>query len=399
MPGPRLGSGARLLSVARKSLLELVREPQLLAMVLVFPLTLVVIYQVAFGRDHGGLSQVLHLQVLDEDAGTTVFGVGWNSGRQLREELRSLTVAERPVFHLEQVHDPDLAAIAVAERRVTGQLQVPAEFSHAIAYGTQAEPVAVGLHGDSASGTYAMATCFLEPLLGELARRTSGGQREGTVAWEFIGGEEKISDFDAGVPGLLVFGMLLLVVTTATALVREQVAGTLQRLRMTHLRAADLPLGVGASQAVVAAVQLPLVFALAWAFGFRCAGSLVLAMGIVLLLGVGVIGLGLCVAAVAHDDGQATYLGALTAVPMAFLSGSLVPMPQLVVARIGAVDIGLFDLLPASHAVEALRGVMVHGASLHAVQYELAALGTLSSLLLGVGAAAYARTRMRGAHG
>jgi len=244
-----------------------------------------------------------------------------------------------------------------------------------------------------------MATCFLEPVLGEIVRRTAGGERDREVAWEFIGGEARVSDFDAGVPGLLVFGTLLLVVTTATALVREQVVGTLQRLRMTHLRPLDLPLGVGASQIVVACVQVPLVFGLAHVCGFRCAGSHGLAMGIVLLLGAGVIGMGLCVAAVSRDDGQATYIGALTAVPMAFLSGALVPMPTLVVARVGGVDIGLFDLLPATHAVEALRAVMVHGEAWRSLGYELVALGVISLALLALGAAAYGRTRMRGVHG
>ena len=53
-----------------------------------------------------------------------------------------------------------------------------------------------------------------------------------------------MSDFDFGVGGIIIFGVMFVMVTTATVMVRENVTGTLRRLQLTGIGAGVLLLGV-----------------------------------------------------------------------------------------------------------------------------------------------------------
>jgi ABC-type polysaccharide/polyol phosphate export permease len=149
------------------------------------------------------------------------------------------------------------------------------------------------------------------------------------------------------------------------------------------------------AQAVTVAVQLPLAFATALIFGFQSPGSLLLAVIIGMLLSLSATGLGFLSACFAHNDGEAATIGTLWMMPLVFLSGAIFPMPPLVIAQIGAQKISLYDLMPSTHAAEAMRRVLVYGEGPAALWYPLAGLALLSVLILMLGAWVYQRRMLR----
>jgi ABC-2 type transport system permease protein len=392
-------------AVAAKTLREAVREPQLLAVALACPVVLVLVYHAAFGQtDQGGLSRFLHLLVFDRDVGVEMPGGGrWKAGEELVAAIEDVRIDGQPAFAVRVVEDPDTADVLLRERRAAALLTIPEGFSRALLDARNgrpfARPATAILTGDPAADTTLLVGAILDDVV-----RAFGGGRPGwaplpEIHTEALPGTDAVSGFEYGVSGVIVFGTLFLIITTATVVVRERTAGTLARLQMSRVGAARLLLGVALAQLAVAVVQVSLVFTAAALCGFRPAGSLPLAAGITLLLSVGAVGLGLLVAAVARNDVDAVNLGSAVAVPVALLSGSLMPMPELPVLAVAGRTVEAFDFLPASHGVEAMRAVLLYGGGPGSIGFELVAMTVLTGGLLALGIAVYRRTRMRGAGG
>jgi ABC-2 type transport system permease protein len=373
------------LSVARKTILELWREPLLLGLLLFFPVALVGFYYVAFGQTEGGLATYLSLLVLNEDEGP--------AGVQLIEALRATEWDGDPVFQVEPATDRRAAEIALRERKVALLLVIPPDFTAALSAGPS--PAELSLVGDPNSDTFVFARSFLSGLLREFVHQAAGWRDEAPpINYEFLPGTGTMSDFDFGVGGIIIFGVMFVMITTATVMVRENVTGTLRRLQLTGIGAGVLLLGVTLSQMAVAAVQVPITFGAAAVMGFQNNGSLLLAMTIGLLVALSAIGVGLVVACFARNDGDATNLASVALVPMVFLSGALFPMPAVPLFTIGGQTVELYDLLPATHAAEAMRQVLIFGAGVGEIAYELGMMTLLSVALFAMGVVLYQRLRM-----
>ena len=374
------------LSVARKTLLELWREPLLLGLLLLFPVALVGFYYVAFGETEGGLATYLSLLVLNEDEGLV--------GDELIEVLRTTEWDGEPVFDLTPISEPRAAEIALRERKVALLLVIPPDFSAALVAG--ASPAELSLAGDPNSDTFIFAQSFLSGLLREFVHMTEDWQEIPPINYEFLPGTGTMSDFDFGVGGIIIFGVMFLMISTATVMVRENVTGTLRRLQLTGIGAGVLLLGVTLSQMAAAAVQVPITFGAAAAMGFQNNGSLLLAMLIALLVALSAVGVGLIVACFARNDGEATNLASVALVPMVFLSGALFPMPAVPLFSVGGQTVELCDLLPATHAAEAMRRVLIFGEGAEAIAYELVMMTVLSLVLFAIGVVLYQRLKLQG---
>jgi ABC-2 type transport system permease protein len=384
------------LSIARKTLLELVREPLLLGLAFAFPILLILFYYVSFGETGQGLAKYLVLLVINDDAGVAIEGQPWQAGAQLVDALRQVEWEGKPVFDVSLVVDRPRAEIALRERKVALMLAIPTGFSQALLDAASGGPPAtLSLVGDATSDNYLFAQSFLDDLVRQFARQAVGRDVVLPVQYEFVPGTGTMSDFDFGVPGVLVFGVMLLVVLAAEILVRENTSGTLRRLRLSRAGARDLLLGITLAQMLVALVQVPVTFGVAVACGFRGNGSLLLAMGIVLLLSLSAVGLGLITACFTRGESEAANLGAVLAMMMVLLSGALYPMPVAPLFTLAGHTVQIYDILPPAHATEALRRVLVLGDGLAAVAYHLITLAILSSILVLMGVVLYQRRRLR----
>ncbi|MEI8254111.1 MAG: ABC transporter permease [Deltaproteobacteria bacterium] len=389
------------LRIALKTLREMLREPALLAITVLFPTLLVVIYASAFGPSAQGMSQVLrvHATVLDTGA-RGPSGTQWRAGDELVAALRALRFDGKPVFDVRAGEDPATVEIALREQRAAMAIVIPAGFSRALVDArtgpSTVPPPSITMRGDTTSFNFLFAQGFVDSAIRDFARRAAGRPAPPPQRWEFLPGTGTLSDFNVGIPGLLVFGVLFLTITTATLLVREVVNGTLRRLQLSRMRARDLLLGITLAQLVVACVQVPLTLGVASALGFHGRGSILLVALIAMLSALGAVGAGLVVACFARTDGEATNLATGALLPMAFLSGAVFPLPPMPVATVAGHTIQANDLLPTTHATEALRRVLIFGESARGVAFELAATTVLSLLLLALGVVLYQRKRLDG---
>jgi ABC-2 type transport system permease protein len=166
------------------------------------------------------------------------------------------------------------------------------------------------------------------------------------------------------VPGLA--GMILLfvgTVITSLGVVRERQSGTLEQLAVMPLRPRDVFVGKIAPYFLVAAVDLAVVVtAGTLLFDVPFHGSpLVLALGALLFLFV-TLGVGVLISSVSQNQGQAIQLAVMTLLPQVLLSGLIFPLRSM---PVGVRWIGY--VLPLTYFVQIARGVMVRGAPLAAL--------------------------------
>ena len=227
---------------------------------------------------------------------------------------------------------------------------------------------AIATTGDALSADYAAASNRIEEILDAVDAR-----RAAALPVKLVSGNAAFrnprSEFEAYVPGMMVFAILLLIPQTAVLVGREVRKGTMERLRLAGLRPSAYLGGIALSQAACALGLGLLLVGLALAFGYPFGPSPVAAvleaLATLLLLGLSSIAAGLVLGAFVKTDSSALNMGSTFTMIGVFLSGSFFAMPSPVLfsigqpGRAGHVAIGLWDLLPATHALKALQRAML----------------------------------------
>ena len=183
------------------------------------------------------------------------------------------------------------------------------------------------------------------------------------------------------VPGLA--GLVLLFVgslITSLGVVRERQAGTLEQLAVMPLGPRDVFVGKIAPYFVVAAIDMVIVITLGWLlFDVPFNGSIwLLALGAVLFLFV-TLGTGVLISTVSENQGQAIQLALLTLLPQVLLSGIIFPLESMAA---GVRWIGY--LLPLTYFNQIARGVMLKGAPFEALALPFGLLAVLGLVVFGL---------------
>lgn len=189
------------------------------------------------------------------------------------------------------------------------------------------------------------------------------------------------------VPGLAALILLFIgTVITSLGVVRERQAGTLEQLAVMPLRPSDVFLGKIAPYFLIGAIDMAaVVVAGVLLFDVPFNGSvLVFSLGALLFLFVA-LGLGVLISSVSQNQGQAIQLAMLTLLPQIMLSGLIFPLRSMAA---GVRWIGY--ILPLTYFVQISRGVMLRAAPLGALWRPFVYLA-----ILGAAVAALATLRFR----
>ena len=191
------------------------------------------------------------------------------------------------------------------------------------------------------------------------------------------------------VPALI--GVILhatMVLFTAVALARERERGNLELLIATPVRSWELMVGKIAPYVLIGLFQATLILLIGVGlFGVPVWGSLLDLYLACLLFVAATLGLGLLISTVAATQFQAMQLSVFTILPSILLSGFMFPfdgMPWL------AQHLG--ELIPLTHFVRLVRGIVLRGAPLSGMLSEVWALLAFFALVM---SAALLRFRKR----
>ncbi|TFH88428.1 ABC transporter permease [Billgrantia azerbaijanica] len=191
------------------------------------------------------------------------------------------------------------------------------------------------------------------------------------------------------VPGLIgVILTMTMVLFTAIALVRERENGNLEMLIATPVSPWELTLGKVLPFVGIGLIQVTVVLLLGqWLFAVPIRGSLLALYLAALVFILASLSLGIFLSTLARSQFQAMQMAFFTFLPQILLSGFMFPfagMPQ--------VAQWLAELLPLTHFLRLVRGIMLRDAGLLELWPALAALGAFTLVMLSV---AVGRTRKR----
>jgi ABC-2 type transport system permease protein len=183
------------------------------------------------------------------------------------------------------------------------------------------------------------------------------------------------------VPGLA--GLILVFIgtlITSLGVVRERQAGTLEQLAVMPFRAWDVIIGKIAPYLIMAAVDLVLIVGIGMGvFHVPFAGNVaVFALGAALFLLV-TLGMGVLISTVSQNQGQAIQLAFMVLLPQVLLSGLIFPVPSM-----AAGVRWISYILPLTYFNEISRGVMLKAAPISALWQPLGLLALLAVLVLGL---------------
>ncbi|KRG69775.1 ABC transporter permease [Pseudoxanthomonas dokdonensis] len=173
------------------------------------------------------------------------------------------------------------------------------------------------------------------------------------------------------VPGLIgVILTMTMVLFTGVAIVRERERGNMELLIATPVSSAELMVGKVTPYVLIGLLQTTVVLALGvWLFQVPINGSLLHVYLIACLLIVANLALGLLISTRAQSQFQAMQMTFFVFLPSILLSGFMFPfagMPRPVQ--------WLAEVLPLTHFLRLIRGVMLRGASMWELWPDLLAL-------------------------
>ena len=382
--------------IARKTLIEYLREPQLFLFILSGPPFLVLLWYIIFLPAKDRLGDYLKIQVINRDSGA--------EGAALVDMLRAIEFDGKPALDVKLIDDEAQGLISLREAKAGLMLIIPSGFTRALedarAGGGGSLSAEIEYVGDTSSFNYVFAKGFIDPYIRGYIQVQSGLGPPIYGNYEFLPGTGTSSDFDAAIPGLLVFSLLFLIISSASSLVQEEMHRTLARLRLARVSGFELVAGVGLAQMALAVLEVAIGFAVAVALGYGRGTDLLLPARIFLLMAVSVlfavpvVGLGMITAAFSRNDGDAASLGSILLVPMVFLSGILFPMPAVPLFTIGSRVVGLYDLLPSTLASEAIRKAVTLGDP-SALVYPVTGLLLETIVIVWIGAALFQKRKLR----
>jgi ABC-2 type transport system permease protein len=181
------------------------------------------------------------------------------------------------------------------------------------------------------------------------------------------------------VPGLIgVILTMTMVLFTGVAIVRERERGNLEMLIATPLSRTELMVGKVLPYVVIGLLQTTVVLMLGvWMFQVPVRGSLLDVYLASVLLIVANLTLGLLISTKAQSQFQAMQMTFFVFLPSILLSGFMFPFDGMPVAVQW-----LAEVLPLTHFLRIIRGVMLRGADLLTLWPDVAALAVFTAVMM-----------------
>jgi drug efflux transport system permease protein len=181
------------------------------------------------------------------------------------------------------------------------------------------------------------------------------------------------------IPGLVaILLQIVATVLTAVAVVRERERGTLEQLLVTPINPLGLMLGKLAPYLFIGLFEMAgILTAMRFGFSVPIRGNLVFLFGMAIVYLFALLSMGLFISTRATTQAQAQQMAQFLFLPSIFLSGYIFPSAGLppVLWAIGRV-------LPATHMVEIMRGVVLRDAGPMELLPNVLALVAMSVLLV-----------------
>ena len=356
-------SWRRLSAIIVKELRQLRRDRITLAMIVGIPVMQLVLFGYAINLNLRHLSAA----VADE--------AGTSSSRALVMDMLATGV----VAPTRDARTPQELMERLRRGEISVGIAVPPDFERRRAEGREAVQVLVD--GSDTVVQSAAIQLAQMPLDNTAALARATGAREVTpqqISVVSFYNPERRSAVNI-VPGLIgVILTMTMVLFTGVAIVRERERGNMELLIATPVSRSELMLGKVLPYAVIGLLQTTVVLALGmWLFAVPVRGSVLDVYLAAVLLILANLTLGLLISTRAQSQFQAMQMTFFVFLPSILLSGFMFPF-----AGMPRVIQWLAELLPLTHFLRLVRGIMLRGAGLFELWPDVLALVAFTAVMM-----------------
>ncbi|MEW5986132.1 MAG: ABC transporter permease [Chloroflexota bacterium] len=373
---------SRLLSLIRKEFIQIRRDPRTLALTFVIPVVQLFLLGYAATNDVRNVP----LAVFDQDKSA--------ASRELLDTYRAADY-----FQLSyDVQSTEEMQRLIENNSARAGLIIPPEYGRQIASG---EPAHIAFIIDGSDPTVANTALAAATLIAQakaiditVARLEARGQANlfspaieaRTQVWY---NPDLVSAFYM-IPALIgIILQFMATLLTATAIVRERERGTIEQLIVTPIRPWELIVGKVTPYVLIAFFDmLEILIAGVIIFDVPINGSISLLLALSALFIVTALGMGIFISTLAQTQQEAMLLTWFTLLPTIFLSGFFFPL-----AAMPRVLQWISYAIPLRYFLIVVRGIILKGAGLEALQPEVIAL-TIFGVVVMTAAALRFRKRL-----
>lgn len=185
-------------------------------------------------------------------------------------------------------------------------------------------------------------------------------------------------------PGVVLFGLVMVMFSSAMVLSRDRETALLARLLTTPLTSGDFVAGYTLPYVLVAIGQATLLLLIGLLLGLEVGGSILLVALVLLLMAIFYVALGLIFGSTLTTP-QVSGAYALVLI-LTIFGGTWFDLEE-----IGGVFLTIGDVLPFKHALDATRAVLVDGAGWGDIAGDVAWVGGYAIAAVGVAIVAFRR--------
>ncbi|KPJ52744.1 MAG: ABC transporter permease [Dehalococcoidia bacterium DG_18] len=334
----------RFSELARRCLKETYRDRLSLGFLLGFPLVFMLLMGVAFAGD---TAPEYDLGVLDQD--------------QSQVSQAFVTEALATAFEITSYDDSSQALGDLKAGEISAYITIPQGFGAQVYQNWQGEKENIVL-----DITYDESDLIVKEqvisMIDAVTRSFARIEVPVTLNASPIHIESEITYIDFIAPGIIIFGLLILIPTSARMMVRDKEKGVLARLLTTPARPWEFISAYSICLFAVGIAQIIIFMVVAVLFGLDIVGSAGLVFLVFTLTALCCIGIGMIISSLTKSENQADPLSWLIAMPLAMLSGcwfSIEFMPSWLQS--------IANAFPFSHAIEASRSILSRGTGFEAV--------------------------------
>lgn len=332
----------RFWEIGKRNLKELYRDPIALAFLLGMPLAFILIFSFAFG---GQATRPISLGVVDEDQSQISAAFV-----DCLESIPAFEVAS-PIYESQSEAEEELNTGGLSI-----YLLIPRGFGKAV--------------GRHQAVDLVLAYNQVDPMLPQRVTPVVSA-----VALEFLNipvplnielSEKQVEIKDEYInyliPGMAVFGLMILITSVGGIMVRDRARGFLSRLMTTPARPSDFIFGYTLPFIPVIIISIAIYLGVGILMGLSIIGNIGLAFLILFIIGICCMGIGMIVGTLSRSEEQASGAPWIFIIPLVMISGAWWPVEQM-----PSVIKSFAEALPFLHAMSACRDVITRGAGFTAV--------------------------------
>ncbi len=349
----------RVFSLVKKDLKRMIREPDTLFLIILFPVILTLVIGASFGAFGGTESTTYQIGVVNMNSAGLY--PQWS-----QHFIGNLTNTE--ILKIQDFSDNETAQADLIQGKIQAVLLIPQDFGQSCNSFWEAPTdsslwvnTTVQLYLDSGS---MFATQAIPPIIQQvLAATVYGEQPISTPRPIQIGSPSlvqasKLTAFDYMAPGLFAYAAIFITMTVAQSFTTDREKGLLRRINITPTTPTEFMTSQVISNMIAALIQVALVFVMAYIVGYRPNIGIVgfvLAFFIVLIFSLCNVGFGLITATLAKSPGAATGIAFIFIMPQMFL-GTFVGFALSPIAQAAG------KFVPSYYVTDALISLLLRGA-------------------------------------